>query len=102
MASPAGEGYLNAMISAQINKQRKSAKREEVYKTADEVMQEFALLGDGNPELFQEEQECLVTYMGTMVELQLKRIGQLSAASHMAEVNAAYSRIKHAPLQRIV
>ena len=65
-------------------------------------MREWALLGDGNPEQFAEEQDCLVTYMGKMVELQLKGKSQRSAASDMAEVNAAYSRIKHAPLQRIV
>ena len=64
-------------------------------------MKELALLGDGNPEQLAEEQDCLVEYMGKMVELQLKRKRQLSAASNMAECNAAYSRIKHAPLQRV-
>ena len=102
LASPAWEGYLSARISAEVDKQRKSAKLDRVYKKAEKVMKEFALLGDGNPEQFAEEKDCLVTYMGKMVELQLKRKRQLSAASNMAEINAAYSRIKHAPLQRIV
>ena len=62
-------------------------------------MKEWALLADGNPEEFAEEPDCLVIYMGKMVELQLKRKNQFSAASNMAEVNAAFSRIKHAPLQ---
>lgn len=94
LASPAWE--------AEVDKQRKSAKLDRVYKKAEKVMKEFALLGDGNPEQLAEEKDCLVTYMGKMVELQLKRKRQLSAASNMAEINAAYSRIKHAPLQRIV
>ena len=102
LASPAWEGYLSARISAEVDKQRKSAKLDGVYKNAEKVMKEFALLGDGNPEQLAEEKDCLVTYMGKMVELQLKRKRQLSAASNMAEINAAYSRIKHAPLQRIV
>ena len=102
LASPACEGYWSAMISAEVNKQRNSAKLDEAYKKADKVMQEFALLGDGNPEQFAEEQECLVAYMGKIVELQLNRKRQLSAASNTAQINAAYSRIKHAPLQRIV
>lgn len=96
------EGYLNAKISAEVDKQRKIAKLDRVYKNAEKVMRQWALLGDGNPEEFAEEQDCLVTFMGKMVELQLKRKRQLSAASNMAETNAAYSRIKHAPLQRIV
>ena len=94
LASPAWE--------AEVDKQRKSAKLDRVYKKAEKVMKEFALLGDGNPEQFAEEEDCLVTYLGKMVQLQLKRKRQLSAASNMAEINAAYSRIKHAPLQRIV
>jgi outer membrane biosynthesis protein TonB len=94
LASPAWE--------AEVDKQRKSAKLDRVYKKAEKVMKEFALLGDGNPEQLAEEKDCLVTCMGKMVELQLKRKRQLSAASNMAEINAAYSRIKHAPLQRIV
>ena len=102
LASPAWEGYLSARISAEVDKQSKSAKLDRVYKKAEQVMKDFALLGDGNPEQFAEEEDCLVTYLGKMVQLQLKRKRQLSAASNMAEINAAYSRIKHAPLQRIV
>ena len=66
------------------------------------MIEEFALLGNGNPEQLAEERDCIVTCMGKIVELQLKRKRQLSAASSMAEINAVYSRIKHAPLQRIV
>ena len=91
-----------ARISAEVDKQRKRARLDKVYKKTEKVMKEFALLGDGNPEQLAEEQERRVTYMNKRVELQLKRKRQLSAASHMVEVNAAYSRIKHAPLQRIV
>ena len=36
-------------------------------------MKEFALLGDGNPEQLAEENDCLVNYIGKMVELQLNR-----------------------------
>ena len=64
LASPTCASYLSAMIPAEVDKQRTSAKRDEVYKKADKVMQEFALLGDGNPELFAEEQDCLVPYIG--------------------------------------
>ena len=66
------------------------------------MIEEFALLGDGNPEEFAEEEDCLDTHLDKMVELQLQRKRQISAASNMAEINAAYSKIKHAPLQRIV
>ena len=93
---------MSARISAGVDKQRKSAKLDKVYKKAEQVLREWALLGDGNPEQLADEQDCLVTYMGKMVELQLKRKRQLSAASSMAEINAADARINHAPLQRIV
>ena len=73
LASPAWEGYLSAKILAEVDKQRKSAKLDNVYAKAEQVMRQWALLGDGNPEQFAEEQDCLVTYMGKMVELQLKR-----------------------------
>ena len=85
LASPAWEGYLSARISAEVDKQSKSAKLDRVYKKAEQVMKDFALLGDGNPEQFAEEEDCLVTYLGKMVQLQLKRKRQLSAASNMAE-----------------
>ena len=85
LASPAWEGYLSARISAEVDKQSKSAKLDRVYKKAEQVMKEFALLGDGNPEQLAEEEDCLVTYLGKMVQLQLKRKRQLSAASNMAE-----------------
>ena len=93
---------MKAMIAAEVHKQKKSAQLDTVNKKTDKVMREWALLGDGNPEHFAEEPDCLVTYIGKMVELQLKGTRQVSAASNMAEINAAYSRIKHAPLQRIV
>ena len=102
LASPAWEGHLRARISAEVHKQRKSAQLDKVNKKTEKVMREWALLGDGNPEQLAEEQDCLVTYIGKMVELQLKRKRQLSAASNMFEINAAYSRIKHDHLQRIV
>ena len=85
LASPAWEGYLSARISAEVDKQSKSAKLDRVYKKVEQVMKDFALLGDGNPEQFAEEGDCLVTYLGKMVQLQLKRKRQLSAASNMAE-----------------
>ena len=92
---------MNERISAEVDRQRKRVKLDRVYKKAEKVVEEFALLGDGNPEQFAEEKDCLVTCIGKMVELQLKRKRQFSAASNVAELNDAYSRIKHAPLQRI-
>ena len=76
-------------------KQRKRAKFDQVEKKSDEVMKEWASLGGANPEQFAEEQDVLATYIGNIIELQLKRKGQISEASDMAEINAAYSRIKH-------
>ena len=42
LASPAGEVYSSAMISAEVDKQRKSAKLERVYKKAEQVMKTWA------------------------------------------------------------
>ena len=102
LATPASEGYLHAKISAEVHKLRQSAKLDRVYKKTKKVMKQWAELGDGDGEELAEEQECLVTFIGKMVELQHKRKRQLSAASTMAETSAAYTNIKHAPLQRIV
>ena len=102
VASPALEGIQKAMISAEVDKQRKSAKLDKVYAKTEKVMREWAALADGDTDQLEEEQDCLSLFMRKMVELQLKRKRQFSEASQLAEINAAYSRIKHAPLQRIV
>ena len=102
LATPAWEGYLHAKISAEVHKLKQSAKLDRVHKKTETAMKQWAELGDGDGEELAEEQECLVTSICKMVELQHKRKRQLSAASTMAETSAAYTNIKHAPLQRIV
>ena len=81
LASPALEGYLKARISDEVEKQMKSAKLDHVYEKAYKVMKQFALLGDGDPDKYAEEQDCLVQYMGKMVKLQIKRKTQLAEAA---------------------
>ena len=55
----------------------------------EKMMQDFALLGDGDPEQLPDEQECLVTYMCKMTELQMKRKSKLSAVSNMAQIRSS-------------
>ena len=81
MAAPALEGYFKARISDEVEKQMKSAKLDHVYEKAYNVMKQFASLGDGDPEKYAEEKDCLVEYMGKMVKLQLYRQAQLAEAA---------------------
>ena len=91
------EDYVSAMISVAIVKINKSDKADKVFKKVEKVMQEFALLCDANPEAYQEEEDCLLEFMGKMTVLQLKRKKQFAEASHLASVNEAFVRTKHAP-----
>ena len=46
-----------------------------VYNKAQKVMKEFALLADGDPDVYTEEGDLLLEYMGKMNKLQLRRQG---------------------------
>ena len=98
MASPAFDHWLNAKISAEVKRQRKAAKVDKVYAKAEQAMNQWAELADGNLDEFHEESDCLCLYLGKMVELKNKRMGLHAKAAHMAQCNEAYGRIKHAPL----
>lgn len=58
-------------------------------------MKQFAFLSDGDPEVYQEEGDLLLEYMGKMTELQCRRKGLFESAERAAEVNASFSRLKH-------
>ena len=58
-------------------------------------MKEFALLADGDPDVYTEEGDLLHEYMGKMTELQCRRTGKFDSAARMAEVNASFSKLKH-------
>jgi hypothetical protein len=82
-------------VEKQLDKKRRSDRLEAVYNKAHKVMKQFAFLADGDPEVYKAEGDLLREYMGKMTELQCRRKGRAESAERMAEVNAAFSRLKH-------
>ena len=68
---------------------------QKAYKKAEKLMKEFALLADGDPDVYTEEGDLLQEYMGKMIELQCRRKGLVGNAASMAQLNGAFSRLKH-------
>ena len=82
-------------VQQQLEKNKRSDRLQKVYNKAQKVMKEFALLADGDPDVYTEEGDLLQEYMGKMTELQCRRKGQFDNAASMAALNGAFSRLKH-------
>ena len=65
---------------------------QKAYKKAEKLMKEFALLADGNPDVYTEEGDLLYEYMGKMTMLQCKRKGLENNAASMDQLTGAFSR----------
>ena len=99
LSSPAFNEFLDARVTMEVEKQldnkRRSGRFDKVYNKAKKVMRQFALLADGDPEVYTDEGDLLLDYMGKMTELQSRRKVMAERAERMAEVNASFSRLKH-------
>ena len=59
-------------------------------------MRQFAFLADGDPEVYTEEGDLLLEYIGKMTKLHCKRKRMpLKELQEIDKVNAACSRLKH-------
>ena len=78
LSSPAFNGFLDAKVTMEVEKQldkkRRSDMVDKVYNRAQKVMRQFAFLADGDPEVYKDEGDLLVEYMGKMTELQCRRM----------------------------
>ena len=92
-------GFLDARVTMEVEKQLDKKKRsdrfDKVYKRAQKVLKQFASLADGDPEVYKEEGDLLLEYMGKMTELQCRRKGLFESAERQAGLNASFSRLKH-------
>ena len=99
LSDPAFNGFLNARVTMEVEKQldnkRRSGRLDKVYNRAQKAMRQFAFLADGDPEVYKAEGDLLREFMGKMTELHCKRKRMAESAERMAEVNAAFSRLKH-------
>ena len=95
-SSQAFNETLQMAVEVQIDKQMRSERCDRVYKRAHKVMRQFAFLANGNPEVYTEEGDLLLEYMGKMTELQCKREGMSwKDIQEIRELNAAFSNLKH-------
>ena len=60
-------------VEKQLDKKRRSDRFDKVYNRANKVMRQFAFLADGDPEVYKDEGDLLLEYMGKMTELQGRR-----------------------------
>ena len=92
LSDPAFNGFLNARITMEVEKQldkkRRSDRLDKVYNKAQKVMRQFAFLADGDPEVYKDEGDLLVEYMGKMTELQCRRKGGIERAERLARSEA--------------
>ena len=96
LSSQAFNETLQMAVEVQIDKQMRSERCDRVYKRAHKVMRQFAFLANGNPEVYTEEGDLLLEYMGKMTELQCKREGMSwKDIQEIRELNAAFSNLKH-------
>ena len=81
LSDPAFNGFLNARVTVevekQLDKQRGSYRLDKVCNMAQKVMKQFAFLADGDPEVYSDDGDLLLEYMGKMTELQCRRKGIL-------------------------
>ena len=82
-------------VEKQLDKKRRSDRFDKVCKRAQKVMRQFACLADGDPEAYTDEGDLLLEYMGKMTELQCRRKGEFETAERQADLNAAFSNLKH-------
>ena len=83
-------------VEKQLGKKMRSDRFNTVYNRAQKVMRQFAFLADGDPEVYTDEGDLLLEYMGKMIELQCRRKGMsLKEPKEIAEVHAARPRLKH-------
>ena len=52
-------------------------------------------MADGDPEVYKDEGDLLLEYMGKMTELQCRRKGAFERAERQADLNEAFCRLKH-------
>ena len=99
LSDPYLNGYVNTRVmlevEEQLDKKRMSERFDKVYKRAQKVMKQFAFLADGDPEVYKDEGDLLLEYMGKMTELHCRRKGLVESAERQAELNASFSRLKH-------
>ena len=81
-------------LEKQLDRKRRICRLDKVCNRAQKVMRQFAVLADGDPEVYSDEGDLLLEYMGKMTELQCRRKG-VKEQKEIAEVNAAFSRLKH-------
>ena len=75
-------------------RRRRSDRVDKVYKRAEKVMRQFALLADGDPDGVTEEGDLLLEYIGKMTKLQCRRKGKMNDMHEMEDLNASFSRLK--------
>ena len=94
--SPAFHEKVSMEVEKQLVTQRKSARFDRVYNRALKVMRQFALLADGDPEVYTEEGDLLLEYIGKMTKLHCKRKRMpLKELQEFDKANAAFARLKH-------
>ena len=100
LSSPDFNGFLDAKVTMEVEKQldkkRRSDMVDKVYNRAQKVMSQFAFLADGDLEVYKDEGDLLVEYMGKMTELQCRRKGGFERAERMARSEAYKKLLKRA------
>ena len=96
LSSPAFNARVTMEVEKQLDKKRRRDRFDKVCNRAFKVMRQFAFLADGDPEVYTDEGDLLLEYMGKMTELQCRRNEMLlKELKEIAEVNAAFSMLKH-------
>ena len=88
LSSEAFNARVTMEVEKQLDKKRRSDRCDKVYKRAEKVMRQFAFLADGDPEVYTDEGDLLLEYMGKMARLQCRR-------QAFSRLNAAVSRHRH-------
>ena len=73
LSSSAFNARVTMEVQQQLEKNKRSDRLQKVYNKAQKVMKEFALLADGDPDVYTEEGDLLLEYMGKMNKLQMRR-----------------------------